>query len=498
MTTPNGFLDLVDDRRRRFNKRLSPTTRTQLGQFMTPAGAASVLADCIDVERDELHLLDPGAGIGSLTAAVVARVLDSDARPKVVSLTAYEVDSTMCEGLAETLRECELALAAVGVAASTHLIQDDFVEAVLGGREHRTFTAAILNPPFMKISARGELAERLRGRDWSPANLYTAFWCAAVDRVDPSGDVVAITPRSFCNGSYFAGFRRFLLSESALTCIHVFDARDKAFSEDGVLQETVVTHSVKGGEPGLIRLALSHQPGSVAMRRTVSVGDVVHADDRNAFIRLPVDEAGEVVREWMSRLHHSLPDLGLTVSTGPVVDFRAREHLRSDFAPGLVPLFYPTHMADGSVNWPKHGGRKPNAFVPRGAERLLTPDGHYTVVKRFSAKEERRRVVASYYDGTLGQPVEGDVQRAFALENHLNYFHQKGRPLSDWLARGLTMFLNSTMVDTYFREFNGHTQVNAGDLRSLHYPSPEQLKILGKAWERGLSQIEIDAAVESL
>jgi adenine-specific DNA-methyltransferase len=106
-------------------------------------------------------------------------------------------------------------------------------------------------------------------------------------------------------------------------------------------------------------------------------------------------------------------------------------------------------------------------------------------------------VVASYYDGTLGEPV-ADGGSAIALENHLNYFHQQGQSLPDWLARGLTMFLNSTMVDAYFREFNGHTQVNAGDLRSLHYPSPEQLRIIGKAWERGLSQVDIDATVDSL
>ena len=437
MTTPNEFLDLVDDRRKRVNEQLNPAIRTQLGQFMTPGAVAKVLAACIDIERDELRLLDPGAGIGSLTAAVVARILDAGVRPKMVSLTAYEVDPTMCEGLAETLRECELALAAVGVAASSRVIQDDFVEAALAGRDLGTFTASILNPPFMKISARGEQAERLRTRGWSPANLYTAFWCAAIDRVEAGGDVVAITPRSFCNGSYFASFRRFLLRETALSGIHVFDARDKAFSEDGVLQETVVTHSVKGAEAGRVKLALSHQPGSVAMHRTVSIQDVVHADDLNAFIRLPVDEAGEAAREWMSRLHHSLPDLGLTVSTGPVVDFRAREHLRQDFAPGLVPLFYPTHMADGTMSWPKPGGRKPNAFVPGGAEKLLTADGHYTIVKRFSAKEERRRVVAAYYDGTLGQPIGGDARPAVALENHLNYFHQKGQPLAEWLARGL-------------------------------------------------------------
>ncbi len=56
----------------------------------------------------------------------------------------------------------------------------------------------------------------------------------------PGGELVAILPRSFCNGPYFERFRRFLLSQAALQQIHLFDARDKAFREDRVLQENII------------------------------------------------------------------------------------------------------------------------------------------------------------------------------------------------------------------------------------------------------------------
>ena len=131
-------------RRKRVNGMLDPGTRTELGQFMTPAAVASVLAECIDVDRDELHLLDPGSGVGSLTAAVVARILSSEHRPKTVSLTTYEIDPTMREGLAETLSECEVALAGAGVSASSRIIAEDFVESALSNSGPGLFTAAIL------------------------------------------------------------------------------------------------------------------------------------------------------------------------------------------------------------------------------------------------------------------------------------------------------------------------------------------------------------------
>lgn len=95
----------------------------------------------------------------------------------------------------------------------------------------------------------------------------------------------------------------------------------------------------------------------------------------------------------------------------------------------------------------------------------MVPSGPYTLVRRFSAKEERRRVVSAVFDPAgLSFPVIG-------FENHLNYFHHSGKPLELSLAKGLSAFLNSTLVDSYFRQFNGHTQVNAEDLRALRYPA---------------------------
>ena len=51
--------------------------------------------------------------------------------------------------------------------------------------------------------------------------------------------------------------------------------------------------------------------------------------------------------------------------------------------------------------------------------------------------------------------------------------------LSPELAKGMAVYLNSTLFDEYLRQFNGHTQVNASDLRNLKYPSPEVLARLG-------------------
>jgi adenine-specific DNA-methyltransferase len=218
----------------------------------------------------------------------------------------------------------------------------------------------------------------------------------------------------------------------------------------------------------------------------------VFPKDSSEFIHIPTGD-DKLILERAS-FNHTLADLGLTVSTGPVVDFRLREELRAVPQSGTVPLLYPGHFGPAGLQWPKPAFKKPNAIRNTIATRKwLYPNGYYTVVRRFSSKEEPRRIVASVIDPTC-LPA-----KMIGIENHLNVFHTKRKPISDALAHGLAAYLNSTAVDTYFRRFNGHTQVNATDLRAMRYPSYDTLFELGH-WAKScarLVQDEIDERVNA-
>jgi adenine-specific DNA-methyltransferase len=209
-------------------------------------------------------------------------------------------------------------------------------------------------------------------------------------------------------------------------------------------------------------------------------------------IHIATSEVDSLVKDRIGAFEATLGDIGLAVSTGRVVDFRVRELLRADPEPGAVPLVYPGHFNGGIVRWPNRDLRKQQAISLSPASKpLLLPAGYYVVVKRFSAKEEPRRVVAAVYDPSLvASPFVG-------FENHLNYYHISDAGLPPSLARGLALFLNSTLVDVYFRQFSGHTQVNAADLRMLRYPTRQTLERLGAQAETpSLTQREIDTLLE--
>jgi adenine-specific DNA-methyltransferase len=77
-------------------------------------------------------------------------------------------------------------------------------------------------------------------------NLYTAFVALTVLLMAKGGEIVAIIPRSFCNGSYYRPFRNLILRTCSIRQLHLFESRKKAFQDDDVLQENIISHLIKG------------------------------------------------------------------------------------------------------------------------------------------------------------------------------------------------------------------------------------------------------------
>ena len=254
--------------------------------------------------------------------------------------------------LTETLHECTRISSSITARA----VPADFVEwaceRLEGGLfapQHRGFDLAILNPPYQKLATSSAVRRMLSGVGIEVTNLYAAFVALTLGLLNPGGQLVAITPRSFCNGPYFRAFRRDLLENSALCRIHLFEARNKAFRDTGVLQENVVVHLVKSSPQAAVIISTSPGSGEEDVHEErVPFARVVRPDDPDAFIRITSGDPAVAAATRMAGLECSLPDTGAEVSTGRVVDFRVREHLRESVADGTVPLLYPHNLRAGA------------------------------------------------------------------------------------------------------------------------------------------------------
>lgn len=483
------------DRRRESVAVLIPAERkSELGQFMTPSVIASFMAAMFsDTTGMDIRLLDAGAGIGSLTAAFTERA--GNALPRSLRCVAWEIDPLMREYLSGTLTVCGEIFAGGSTTFSSEINGEDFILSASEGIRYGTtpkFTHAILNPPYKKLRTVSEHRKALRRVGIETSNLYTAFVALALLMLEDGGELVAITPRSFCNGAYFKPFRKVLLDMSALRQVHVFESRDHAFKGDSVLQENIIFHVVKGAEQSDVVLTTSEDASfSSFSERRVSFGEIVIKGDDERIIHLPTDDEASELDALIRRFPCSLEDIGIGVSTGPVVDFRLKSHLRQEVGEDCVPLIYCLHFMDGYVSHPKPN-RKANAIaVNEATAKWLMPSGHYVCVRRLSSKEEKRRIVPALFD-----PARVAC-RQVGFDNHMNIFHEAKKGMPPLVAKGLAVYLGSTFADRWLRRFNGHTQVNAGDLRTLGYPDRKTLEGWGRmVGDRLPTQEEIDRMIE--
>lgn len=453
---------------------------------MTSSDVAQILASKFNNLDGDISIIDAGAGIGSLTAALVQRALD-EFSPTHISSHTWEIEKVLIENLQHTLDLCAQqtfeAPSNKNVTWNSKTYSTDFIEnavailkARIRGEVTPVFNKAILNPPYLKISNSSKERHLLKEVGIEATNLYSCFVALSLMLLEDGGELVAITPRSFCNGPYFSDFRRVLLSNNALCKIHIFQSRTRAFKTDKVLQENVIFHIIKNHEQGDVEITSSTCASDPEPEvYNASFNEVVNPENQERFIHIVTNNLEAQIAKTISGLPCRLSDIGISASTGKVVDFRTKENLKENPSDDTVPLIFPAHFNQGTIRWPIENCRKPNAIVSNDKTKsLLIPNGTYVLTKRLTAKEENKRIVAALYT------ADSSDTDTVGFDNKTNYFHANGLPLDDNMAKGLWAYLNSTIVDKYFRQFNGHTQVNVSDLRNLRYPNKETLMSMGR------------------
>jgi len=438
------------------------------GQFFTPLPIGTFMADWIDVPRRAVRILDLGAGTGVLGICAAQHALRSGA--PAAHLVAVEREPLAVARLREAL---QAAAASLGPEFTFDLVESDALDLatpLLGSAALAPFDVAISNPPYFKMSPSDP-------RGGGAPNAYARFMEVGSVLLRTGGQLIYIVPRSFASGLYFKGFRKDFHARMDLERVHAFDSRKDAFRCHEVLQENVIVAYRKGRSASSeVAVTSSHGVADLggARPRQHPRHTLLRPTDPHSVLFLPTSEADVAVMRtifsWPRRLH----SLKLEVSTGPVVPFRT-EDLRSGDTGTTVPLLWLQHIVDGGVTWPLPGGfRKDEHIEAAAGPKLLVPNDTYILIRRFSAKEDPRRLM-------LGVLRRGDLPgRMVGLENHVNFIHRPCGQLDDELATGLAAVLLSTIVDDFFRIQSGNTQVSATELRALPLPEETALRTIGK------------------
>lgn len=478
-----------------FVSSLDRNEQKSLGQFMTPPPIAKFMAQraITGIVSDVVSILEPASGAGVLAAAVVQGLLNRDERPSRIELTLYEVDGRLKPFLRRLADRLRRAAKNFNVSLTCHIVIGDFLLSELAQSARPEFDICISNPPYFKLNKSDPRAKAHAYAVYGQPNIYGLFQAACASLVKPAGRWCFITPRSWLNGSYFAAVRRHLLHYLQIDAMHLFESRQSHFYEDTILQEAVIAWAT-AQQLHMGEITFSTSQGVLDLPNaelfSIPTVNVIGSDDEMV-IAIPIAAGANRSPEGSEYMHDTLASLGLKVSTGPVVPFRSKDYILENAGKGSVPLLWMQHVKHAGISWPIQKKRE-HILSNAASAWMLLRNTNYVVMRRFSPKEDVRRVTAAPY---LAGSLPGEF---IGLENHLNYIHRPSGELTRAETVGLSAFLNSSFVDSYFRAVAGSTQVNATELRKLRFPTLDSLKAIGNLLSDRPTLAETDQAVEQV
>ena len=311
-------------------------------------------------------------------------------------------------------------------------------------------------------------------------NIYALFVAKALSLLAPQGELIFITPRSFTNGLYFKGFRKYLLKNNSLKAIHIFKSRKDAFKESDVLQENVIFKIVKDLQQSNIRVSSSNGVDDLNKSEINDYDSDLLLDSTSSesFIRIPESQEDAEVLSLVESWGNTFDEMGYFISTGPVVEYRSKEFLEPTQTDSL-PLINAHNLQDLKVVFDGSHKKDKRFYLIEGASKWLVPNKNYVLIRRISSKDEKKRIGASVYEASNFK------QDFVALENHINFIGHKERDMTLEETYGLALILRSNLFDTYFRTISGNTQVNATEIKTLKFCSKEVIEELGLDWLTG-------------
>ncbi len=460
---------------------LPPGHRSRHGVFFTPPPLVDRLLDLVEEAGHDWaagSVLDPACGGGAFLAPLAARMAAALERR---GASAGEIVRGVCGRLAGLEIDpfsawmarvfLEAALWPHCVAAGLRVPPETVeVRDALGVPDgwRGGFALVVGNPPYGRLTLAPEVRERFRRSLFGHANLYGLFTDLAVRLLAPGGRVGYVTPTSFLGGLYFSNLRRLLAAEAPPAAVDFVADRSGVF--DDVLQETLLVVFARGESGGR---APVHAIRPTALDRPCEVlpaGCFPAPDARGGPWILPRSAGQSALLAAVRGLGHELRDLGVRVSTGPLVWNRHKGQLRDRPGRGTYPLVWAESVAGPGVF--AFSARRRNHqpfFAPEpGQGHLLTAEP-CILVQRTTAKEQQRRLVAAELPASFLAE-----HGAAVVENHLNVVRLA--PDAPVGLATLAALLNSRIVDDVFRCISGSVAVSAFELEALPVPPPDALR----------------------
>lgn len=474
------MIEIINENTKLYQKNTKKTDRKKKGQFFTPLNISKYMASMSSIRQKNIRILDCGAGTGILGLSLLEELLNDDL-VETIEIDFYENDKDVISILNRDIEAMSKLVKESDKVVKCNVLDKNFIVSNNDLWNDKSFEGiydiVISNPPYKKLSKQSDESKVVLDIVYGQPNIYFIFMAMSIHLLKNNGEMIFITPRSFTSGAYFKKFREYMLKNVGISSIHIFNSRSDVFDGEEVLQEAIITRAVKNQIFENINI-MSTNDGNFNNKETLSIpyNTVVNIECENKFILIPSTKEEVKVLNAMKMWDNNLISLGFKLKTGPVVDFRATEYLTNKYSEeNIVPLLWSDSFIDNEVELLDNDDNFRYIINNDKSKGLLLDNKDYLLVKRFTAKEEKRRIQVAIYD-----ECKFNQYNKIGIENHVNYVAKTKGSITKEELFGLFCLFNSIIIDKYYRIVNGNTQVNATEANAIPLPNIDIIKRMGE------------------
>jgi adenine-specific DNA-methyltransferase len=211
----------------------------------------------LDPEKNAYTVLDPGAGTGILSGAIVEHICKNAPKCKQIFLTCYEDDPDFIPMLEDNLerirKKCrhdyEVRLF-VTVYHENYLVdfKSHYTVTYFDTVEDK-FDIIICNPPIDLIAKNSEEARTVGCVTMLKVNAAFLFAKVAAEHLEKNGQLVIMLPTTFASAASLASIRADLFKSCSVKKIHLFVGKQKNDKRAIPLKKSIILGYIKAEKP---------------------------------------------------------------------------------------------------------------------------------------------------------------------------------------------------------------------------------------------------------
>lgn len=454
----------------------------RLGRIFTKKDTARLMASmlAIDEKKTAFTVLDPGAGTGILSAAVVEEICRRAPLCKQIFLSCYEVCEEFIPMLEDNLerirKKCRHDY---NVKLYVTVYNENYI---VDAKNHYTVTffdtvedkydIIICNPPTELVEKGSDEAQNAGGVTQLKISAAFLFARMASRHLEENGQLAITLPTTYATASQLTSLRREMAEKLAVSKIHLFVGKQKNKNRAIPLKKNFIIAYTNSDKPETISITTSTDTGKNITELPPLAYDFV-VDAESGMLTLPKSVEDTKIVKYISDFPETLASLGLKMSTGLIIDSKCEGLLFTEPIKSSVPIIRPQTMQGGMINFPQPIKRQ---YIAPIKPSLIQKNKNLIIIKRIPAKSDERFVNSAIY-----MAAQLPAYKYISTHNKINFIDTKDKnsEMSARFAFGLFALLNSTVYDRFISIVSKSKQINSKEMKNLPLPPANIIENIG-------------------